>query len=135
MKRRIFILDEAIAKLPWLELKFQELDEVKRLIDALKEEVSVLLRKSRRNGGGGSDEQIGETQRKIEEFRSQTSVLIDDIMAEGILVRDLNMGLVDFPSFSDGTEILLCWVRGEKTILYWHGVNEGYMSRKRLRHE
>ena len=95
MKRRIFILDEAIAKLPWLELKFQELDEVKRLIDALKEEVSVLLRKSRRNGGGGSDEQIGETQRKIEEFRSQTSVLIDDIMAEGILVRDLNMGLVD----------------------------------------
>jgi hypothetical protein len=50
----------------------------------------------------------------------------------GVLVKDLDRGLVDFPALRGGEEVLLCWHVGEDEIAYWHGLEEGYAGRKPL---
>lgn len=51
---------------------------------------------------------------------------------QGILVRDLATGLVDFPATHNGREVLLCWLLDEQRVAYWHGQREGFNGRKPL---
>lgn len=57
---------------------------------------------------------------------------MDEIQALGVLVKDLDTGLVDFPALRGGEEVLLCWQLGEDEIRYWHGLEEGFAGRKEL---
>jgi hypothetical protein len=50
----------------------------------------------------------------------------------GGVTKDLGLGLVDFPHLRDGREVNLCWRFGEERITHWHGLAEGYASRKPL---
>jgi hypothetical protein len=50
----------------------------------------------------------------------------------GVLVKDLDTGLVDFPALHEGEEVLLCWQLGEDEVAHWHGVDEGFAGRKPL---
>jgi hypothetical protein len=50
----------------------------------------------------------------------------------GLLVKDLDRGLVDFPALRRGEEVLLCWQVGEDEVAHWHGVEEGFAGRKPL---
>jgi hypothetical protein len=52
-----------------------------------------------------------------------------------VLVRDLDRGLVDFPSLVDGREVYLCWQLGEPDIRHWHGLESGYAGRRPLGRE
>ena len=58
--------------------------------------------------------------------------LLDEITRRGIIVRDPDVGLVDFPSLRDGREILLCWRADEDRIAYWHSMDTGYAGRQPL---
>src|SRR5260370_12631487 len=59
---------------------------------------------------------------------------VRDAMAEidaiGVQVKDLEIGLLDFPCEVDGQVVLLCWKLGETAITHWHGVSEGFAGRK-----
>ena len=56
---------------------------------------------------------------------------IAEINAIGVQVKDLDMGLLDFPcKVESGEIVLLCWKLGETSITHWHGVEEGYAGRK-----
>jgi hypothetical protein len=55
---------------------------------------------------------------------------MDEIDAMGVQVKDLDIGLLDFPCEVDGEIILLCWKLGENAIAHWHGVSEGFAGRK-----
>ena len=57
---------------------------------------------------------------------------LETIQATGCLVKDLEMGLLDFPAILNDEEVLLCWRLGEDRIRYYHGVNEGFQGRKPL---
>jgi hypothetical protein len=50
----------------------------------------------------------------------------------GVLVKDLDRGLVDFPALRGDEEVLLCWEVGEDEVAYWHGLEEGFAGRKPL---
>jgi len=50
----------------------------------------------------------------------------------GIVLRDLDRGLVDFPSLRDGEEIYLCWTEDEDEITYWHSLESGFAGREPL---
>jgi len=49
-----------------------------------------------------------------------------------IQLKDLDRGLIDFPSLLDGKEIFLCWEEGEEDIEFWHDLDAGYAGRERL---
>jgi len=55
---------------------------------------------------------------------------MEEIAGLGVQVKDLETGLLDFPSLRDGRVVLLCWRRGETHIAHWHGTDEGYAQRK-----
>jgi hypothetical protein len=57
---------------------------------------------------------------------------IEKVQEVGCLVKDLDVGLVDFPTLYRGQEVCLCWKLGEKTIDFWHGMDEGVRGRKAI---
>jgi hypothetical protein len=84
---------------------------------------------------GGSIPHYSELAKKRAERDSAASKLaelINKIQETGCVVKDLDEGLVDFPSLIKGKEAFLCWKLGEERIGYWHGIDEGYAGRKPL---
>jgi hypothetical protein len=61
--------------------------------------------------------------------------LLRAINALGILVKDLDTGLIDFPTLRDGREVYLCWQLGEPHIAWWHETTSGYSGRQPLEDE
>ena len=57
---------------------------------------------------------------------------IGEIQAMGVLVKDLDTGLVDFPGQRAEQDILLCWQLGEDEVAFWHGLEDGYAGRQPL---
>ncbi|MBS3128619.1 DUF2203 domain-containing protein [Candidatus Woesearchaeota archaeon] len=56
--------------------------------------------------------------------------LLEAIEGTGAIVKDLDLGLIDFFSFHGTKEILLCWKIGEPKLSHWHEVHEGYEQRR-----
>lgn len=57
---------------------------------------------------------------------------IEEIHEHGCQIKDLDRGLLDFPTIYRGEEVLLCWKMGEETIGYWHGMNDGFAGRRKI---
>ena len=65
-----------------------------------------------------------------EKTAQQIKDAVSEINSTGVQVKDLDIGLLDFPCVVDGHTILLCWRLGEKSITHWHGMEEGFAGRK-----
>src|SRR5205807_752422 len=57
---------------------------------------------------------------------------IEQLQETGCVLKDLDIGLVDFPTLLRGVEVYLCWKLGEPAIEFWHGVDEGFRGRKAI---
>jgi len=69
---------------------------------------------------------------RFAEQKAEIVRIINRIEAYGCLLKDLDLGLLDFPSMRDGRAIYLCWKTGEPEITHWHPMDEGYSSRRPL---
>ena len=61
---------------------------------------------------------------------STSKTKVDEILDQGIIVRDVARGLVDFPSLRDDRDIYLCWIDGEEQVKYWHEIDQGFSQRQ-----
>ena len=66
------------------------------------------------------------------ELKIEIHRLIQRIESLGCIVKDIDLGLVDFPSSRDGDPIYLCWKFGEPVVAYWHGPEGGFAGRRPL---
>jgi hypothetical protein len=66
------------------------------------------------------------------ELKHEIGRLIYRIESHGCLIKDIDLGLVDFPAMLDDEPMYLCWKLGETEVYYWHGLDEGFSSRKEL---
>ena len=66
------------------------------------------------------------------ELKLEIHRLIHRIESLGCVVKDIDLGLIDFPSSRDGEPIYLCWKAGEPSVAHWHAANEGFAQRKPL---
>ena len=57
---------------------------------------------------------------------------VEAVAADGIILRDAEIGLVDFPSEREGSKVYLCWKLGEPAVAFWHPLETGISSRKPL---
>ena len=71
-----------------------------------------------------------ESRARRDEAASRLRDRIEAVLETGCLVKDLEIGLVDFPTLLRGVEVYLCWKLGESGITFWHGVDEGFRGRK-----
>lgn len=70
--------------------------------------------------------------RPFSELKAEIVRLINKIEAHGCIVKDMDLGLLDFPALREGEAIYLCWKAGEPVIAHWHGVEETFADRKPL---
>ncbi len=131
MSERTFSLDEAQTLLPILESLLRTAIDGKKLIEAVDAEFQELAHRVFLSGGLLVNV-VHMARRKAE--REKTIQRVKDAIAEidatGVQVKDLDIGLLDFPCRVEGEVILLCWKLGEQGITHWHGVSEGFAGRK-----
>jgi hypothetical protein len=121
---RHFTLDEARAELPWVAEQLAAMRDARdRLTDA--EAHEQLTEHSPTNGGGKAGRQVSQAYVELQ-------AAIDAFNERGIVLRDLDRGLIDFPAFREGREVYLCWVDGEADIAFWHDLDAGYAGRQPL---
>lgn len=109
-----------------------ELDRLRELLPALQEARRKLLEGSERirsvagrNGGGrGGAERL--------EAAATIRRGVEELAEAGIVLRDADTGLVDFPSEREGRQVFLCWRLGEDAVAHWHEVDAGLGGRKPL---
>ncbi|MFQ6029636.1 MAG: DUF2203 domain-containing protein [Dehalococcoidia bacterium] len=132
MRERHFTLEEATALLPWLEETFAAMMPIRNELVEWQERLLMLLRRRRSNGHSSQDEALSEAQQAVDRLTRQLQDWVREIVREGIEVRDVGRGLVDFPSLREGREVYLCWLRGEAEIGYWHETDRGFDHRQPL---
>ena len=70
--------------------------------------------------------------RKYSELKAEIVRLINRIEAFGCIVKDMDLGLLDFPAMREGQPVYLCWKAGEPAIAHWHAHDETFADRKPL---
>jgi len=121
---RHFTREEANALLPRLTELLDRLREAKdELTDA--EAHEALAEAAPSNGGGAEGRQVGIAFLEVRR-------LLETIEQSGIVLRDIDRGLVDFPALLDGREVYLCWELGEDDVGHWHDLDGGYGGREPL---
>jgi len=131
MPDRTFTLDEAQLLLPVLESLLRTAIKAKRFIEESDAQMQALHHRIFLNGGMFLDI-IPLARRKAERVKAEQRAkdALGEIDSIGVQVKDLDIGLLDFPCAVEGKIILLCWKLGEKSITHWHGVEEGFAGRK-----
>ncbi|HLB39278.1 MAG TPA: DUF2203 domain-containing protein [Actinomycetota bacterium] len=118
--QRRFTLEEASAELEELRARLPRLRDARQgLIDSsqrIESAVSI-------DGGGVAGSEWFRHQQTLKE---EVSYLAE----RGILLRDPETGLVDFPAVRHGEPVFLCWRLGEEDVAYYHGEHTGFSGRK-----
>ncbi|PYS50211.1 MAG: DUF2203 domain-containing protein [Acidobacteria bacterium] len=125
MDDRIFTLAEAQALIPQLRSILEEIHQEWGRIKELNPEIQKARDKAPYNGFSKS----GVT---YVESVSHLMLLIHQIKHMGVVLKDVDKGLCDFPYMRQGRLVYLCWQLGEETIEYWHDIEAGFAGRERL---
>lgn len=128
---RTFTLSEAETLLPVLESLLRAAMQAKALIEEVDAEFEA-LRSAIFVAGGTHVDVVKCARRKAEREKAiqRAKDAVAEIDAAGVQVKDLDIGLLDFPCVVGEDVILLCWKLGEKGITHWHNTTEGFAGRK-----
>ena len=123
--KRYFTLQEANQTLAEVRPWVAHLSDVKMSIDGKAPEIAQFKDLAVNNAGSA----LGTLY--VEELIDLQNTL-NRIQEQGVLVKDLNRGLLDFPHLKEGREVYLCWELGEGNIEYWHEIEDGYPGRHKI---
>ena len=133
MADKYFDRREAEELLPSIEPSLEEARKQKHALDSITAEISnAALRVMMLGGSLPPFAELNRKKNQREKIAEQLNRTVDEIQQTGCLVKDLDTGLVDFPSLRGGEKVYLCWKLGEEHIGYWHGIEEGFAGRKPL---
>ena len=132
MSKRFFTAEEANQLVPWLASVFERLVPLRDTEVLHRERLDAIVLESRGNGGTSAELKLTQQKKKLSDCIREIRRVAQEIDAAGIIVRDLDQGLVDFPHLWNGREVYLCWVCGEVQIGYWHERDVGFTGRQRL---
>jgi hypothetical protein len=130
---RFFTLEQARAMLPAVSRDIREAVQAKsRYADA---EAAIQDMAQRIMMRGGLNVDINEVEGwKTQRENSANSLKrsMERIEEVGVLIKDLDVGLIDFPTLYCGSEVYLCYRMDETDIRFWHGTTEGFAGRKEI---
>jgi hypothetical protein len=126
-----FNLPEARDLLPFVGRLMREAVDLKSQYQQAEQVIQAFGTQIMLMGGMDVDRsRILEARSAREDSSKKLKECLEAIQATGCLVKDLDTGLVDFPTLFHGEEVYLCWKLGERDISHWHGVDEGFAGRK-----
>ncbi|MBI2861728.1 MAG: DUF2203 domain-containing protein [Chloroflexi bacterium] len=128
---KIFTVEEADRLLSTLRELLADIQRDQRELEKLHSEWVVFQRRVRSNGHG-EDPEIGQARSRWQAAAQRVEASIRKVSDLGCELKDVELGLVDFPSWRDGRQVYLCWRLGEERVAYWHGLEAGYAGRQPL---
>jgi hypothetical protein len=130
---RLFTLQEAEELLPTLEGFLRTAIDSKKGATEAEQQMTALLTRIHMHGGITVDvEKANEIKSGKDQAVERLKQALSEIENTGVLVKDLDIGLLDFPTLLDDTEVYLCWKLGEPRIGHWHHTSEGFAGRKSI---
>jgi hypothetical protein len=128
---RYFTLVEARQYLPAVGQAIREAIEARKVLAKAEREQRMLAERVMLMGGLTVNHQAAlENHQKRENNSARLKKSLETFEEIGCLVKDLEIGLIDFPALYRGREVYLCWRLGESDIEFWHAVEEGFAGRK-----
>lgn len=128
-----FTLAQAQLLIPQVDRLLREAIEAKSGYDDSEKAIHSFAERVMLMGGLVMDrEQVLERRSRRDSCSSRLRSAIEQVQELGCVVKDLDIGLVDFPTTFRGAEVYLCWKLGEPEIGFWHGVEEGFRGRKAI---
>jgi hypothetical protein len=126
---KVFRLEEANALLPAIRPLLEQLVRKRRDLAIKLLEADTAQRMAADAGGA----QRAATQAKqAEDLHAGVLSLMETIQRYGCVIKDIDLGLVDFPALRAGQLVNLCWKMDEASISFWHGMDEGFAARKSI---
>jgi len=125
MDERIFTLEEASRLLPRIRSILEEVGSEWRRVRELNPEIQKVRDKTPLDGFSPYGVEYVESV-------SHLMFLLHQIKDLGVIVKDVDKGLCDFPYMRDGKMVYLCWHLGEDSIGYWHDIEAGFAGREPL---
>jgi hypothetical protein len=132
MAARYFTPEEANALLDEVRPVAERLVAHRRAMAVMAARRARYVQRIAGNGGDFDPQEQRTLEEEFEREGAAVAACVAQLEELGLLVKDLDRGLVDFPALRDGEEVLLCWEVGEDEIAFWHGVDEGFAGRKPL---
>ena len=124
--KKYFTVEEANRLIPQMKTMIERLRQGRRRMQAHRPTAEAIAQKAGGNGGGG------EAGTYLSDYSQTIARDLAQLQAMGILLKDLERGLIDFPHRREGREVYLCWKYGEERIDYWHETDAGYGGRQPL---
>jgi len=132
MAERHFTPEEANALLEQVRPVAESLVAHRRAFTVAAARRARLTQRISGNGGDFDPQEPSELDEQLQREAEAVGRAVEELQGLGVLVKDLDRGLVDFPALRGGEEVLLCWQVGEGEVAFWHGLEEGFAGRKPL---
>jgi len=133
---RFFNLQQAEHILPEVESSIREAISLKSEYQQVESEREDFSRRITLLGGMLVDHsQLMDRKNQRESIVQRLKEAVEKIQELGCVIKDLDIGLIDFPTLFHGEEVYLCWKLGESSIQFWHGMHEGFRGRKPIDRE
>lgn len=133
---RYFTLAEAERLLPEISRAMSDALEWFEIHQDAESKLQDGMRRIVMLGGSVADhDKFADLKSRRDDAAADLRIALENIQAHGCQVKDLSLGLVDFPTLYGEDEVLLCWRFGEERIEYWHGLEEGFRGRKPIDQE
>jgi hypothetical protein len=130
-EQKLFTLTEAERTRRELEPVLIEAIEIRRKLGPMEEELSELATRIQVSGGMLVPyEETARLRYERDQLADSLREALEKIQSTGCVVKDLDVGLLDFPAVIDNEEVYLCWRLGEERIRFWHRQDEGFAGRK-----
>lgn len=133
---RYFSLQDAEKALPRVRAAIRQAIELRAEMQTSVDELRELTHRVMMSGGMSLDPaRVGTMHETRDRSTTRLKETLESIESLGCLVKDLDIGLLDFPTLYRGREVYLCWRLGEERIEFWHGTDEGFRGRKPITDE
>ncbi len=124
--KKYFTIEEANRLIPQVKMIIEQLRQGRHQLQQHRTTADTMAQHATGNGGGS------EAGAYLSDYSQTFARGLTQLQAMGILLKDLDRGLIDFPHQRDGREVYLCWKYGEERIDYWHETDSGYGGRQPL---
>ena len=120
-----FSYEEARALLPELRRVFKDAHHRRERARRADEKLGDLMRRTGADVGG---QPVTDLLMDLQQMQAQ----MERLQKLGVVIKDFDRGLVDFPHLREGREVFLCWELDEDDIEFWHDLDGGYAGREKL---
>jgi hypothetical protein len=127
--RRLFTYSAASALLDELRLIVHVMQGAKHAAEQAQRQLQRIAPSMRGNGHAAQAQELA---RDLEAAVSELRARLDELQHIGVELKDIDMGLLDFPCLHDGRVVDLCWMVSEPAIAHWHERDAGFAGRQRL---